>query len=149
MIISQPKELIAAFVNLRQGSSATDSWGAFNALGLVKGGRLVAGVIYNDYCAHNANMHIGAEEGCRWMNRDFLFSAFDYPFNQLGFRRVTAKVKSGNRTAIDFIENLGFTYEGTMRRYFKADDALIYGMLKEECRFLGMKHSRIELRKAA
>ena len=139
MIISQPKELIAGFVNVRQGYAPTASWGTFNALGLIRGGRLVAGVIYNDYSGMNAYMHVSAEEGCRWMTPAFLFAAFDYPFNQLGLQRVTAKVKGKNRKAISFIENLGFEYEGTMRHFFKDDDALIYGLLKARCRFLDMR----------
>lgn len=139
MIITQPKELIGAFVNVRQGYRPDASWGTFNALGSIKGNRLVAGVVYNDYSGMNAYMHIGAEAGCRWLDREFLYAAFDYPFNELGLRRVTAKVKSKNDKAISFIENLGFEYEGTMRHFFKEDDALIYGLLKERCRFLEMR----------
>ena len=139
MIITQPKELIGAFVNVRQGYNPAASWGEFNALGLVRGGRLVVGVIYNDYSGMNVYMHVGAEDGKRWITPSFLFSAFDYPFNQLGMRRITAKVKAKNSKAIAFIENLGLEYEGTMRHYFKEDDALIYGMLKANCRFLDIR----------
>lgn len=139
MIITQPKELIGAFVNVRQGYAPAASWGTYNALGLVRNGRLVAGVVYNDYSGMNAYMHVGAEDGARWLDKSFLFSAFDYPFSQLGLRRVTAKVKAKNQKAISFIENLGFEYEGAMRHFFKEDDALIYGMLKERCRFLDMR----------
>lgn len=139
MIITQPKELIGAYVNVRQGYPPAASWGTFNALGLVRGGRMVAGVIYNDYAGSNVYMHIGAEDGCRWMTQGFLYAAFDYPFNQLELQRVTALVKSKNSRAVSFIEHLGFEPEGKLRHYFKNDDALIFGMLRDRCRFLEMR----------
>ena len=141
MIITQPKELIGAFVNERQGCPAHASWGNFNAMGLIKGKTLVAGVIYNAYEAANVNMHIGAVDGARWLTREFLFAAFDYPFNELGRRRVSAFMRASNKKAISFIENIGFEYEGKLLHYYPKDDALMYGMVKEKCRFL--------LRKAA
>lgn len=145
LIISQPKEIIGAFVNVRQGFKPETSWGNFNALGLVRNGHLVAGVIYNVYEAANVNMHIGADDGAKWLTRGFLFAAFDYPFNQLGKRRVSAFMRATNKKAISFAENLGFTYEGTLPHYYWQDDALMYGMVKEKCRFL----QRVTVRKAA
>lgn len=140
MIIAQPKELIGAFVNVQQKYPPETSWGeAFNALGLLRGGRLVAGVIYNCFGGVNVNMHIGAEDGSRWMTRQFLHAAFDYPFNQLNLRRATACVHSGNRKAKPFVENLGFEHEGTMKHYYTDGDMLLYGMLREKCRFLERK----------
>lgn len=140
VIISQPKELIGAFVNEQQGFPAHTSWGSnYNALGLVKNGKLMAGVIYNCYEGANVNMHVGAIDGAKWLTQEFLFAAFDYPFNQLKKRRVTAFMNENNDKAIGFVENLGFTYEGRMRNYFRINDAVIYGMLREECRFLDMR----------
>jgi len=142
MIITQPKELIGAFVNVQQGYSAETPWGNFNALGLVVADRLVAGVIYNGYEAANVNMHIGAIEGSHWLTPSFLFAAFDYPFNELNKRRASAYIKAKNKRAIQFARNLGFKYEGTLKNFYKDDDQLVYGMLREHCRFL-------EIRKAA
>jgi len=139
VIITQPKELIGAFVNVRQGYPAEASWGTFNALGLIKSGRLVAGVIYNDYSAMNCYMHISAEDGRKWLNKEFLFSAFDYPFNQLGLHRVTALIKAKNARAIEFVKRIGFEQEGFLRDFFAKDDAVIFGMLRDNCRFLEMR----------
>jgi RimJ/RimL family protein N-acetyltransferase len=135
VIITQPKELIGAFVNVRQGCKPDMSWGNFNALGLVRNGRLVAGVIYNCYEAANVNMHIGAI-GSHWLTRQFLFAAFDYPFNQLNKRRATAMIRKKNSRTRKFAEHLGFVYEGTMVNYYADDDLICYGMLRENCRFL-------------
>lgn len=145
IIIAQPKELIGAFVNMKQGQPLRGPWGNFNALGLIRNDNLVAGVIYNDYSPTNAYIHIGAEDGCRWMTRDFLFAVFDYPFNQLGLRRLTGLVREHNKRAMRFDEHLGFVREGRLRDFFSDGDAIVYGMKRDECRFI----SRLEQRKAA
>ena len=144
MIITQPKELIGAFVNMKQGLPPSLSWGAFTAIGLVRDGHLVCGLVYNGSEVANVNLHIGAVEGSRWMTRELLFAAFDYPFNQLGKRRITACVRGKNKRAERFVKKMGFVYEGTMADYFKDDDLLFYGMLKEDCRFI----SKPQIRKA-
>lgn len=140
MIITQPKELIAAFVNVRQGNHPDTQWGPFASLGLVRSQRLVAGLIYNSEEAANICVHIGAEDGSRWLTPQFLFAAFDYPFNQLGKRRVTALLREGNKKAIRFVENIGFELEGSLANYHSDGTArIIYGMLRDKCRFLNMK----------
>jgi hypothetical protein len=47
--------------------------------------------------------------------------------------------------AEQFDQRLGFVYEGCIRQILSnGDDLLIYGMLREECRFLkvGLNHGR-------
>lgn len=138
LIISRPKELIAAFVNVRQGFPANASWGNYTALGLMRDGHLIAGAIYNCFEGANANIHIAAD-GHFWLTPDFLRAGFVYPFLQLGKRRITAFMPAGNKRAIRLAEKLGFSYEGTLRHYYPQDDAVNYGMLREECRFLEMR----------
>lgn len=139
MIIAEPKELIAAFVSVRQGLKPDAPWGSFTALGLIRGERLVAGVIYNNFEGANACMHVGAEDGAMWLTPEFLHAAFDYPFNQLGKRRVTALTRKKNKRVRHFVENLGFKYEGTLPHYYQDDDMCVYGLLRANCRFLDMR----------
>lgn len=138
-IITQPKELIAAFVNARQGLDPMEPWVPYTALGLVRDAHLKAGVIYNFFDGANVCMHVGAIEGGHWMTPEFLFAAFDYPFNQLGRRRVTAMTKKKSKKVRAFVENLGFIYEGKCAHYFADDDLILYGMLRENCRFLDIR----------
>ncbi len=137
-IISQPQEMIGAFVNTRQGYPVEASWGQFNALGLMQDGKLVMGVIYNCFEGTNVNMHIGALDGI-WATPQFLHAMFDYPFNQLGRRRITACMRSKNEKVISQVKRLGFEYEGTMRHYYIDDDMVFYGLLKEQCRLTARK----------
>lgn len=140
MIITQPKELIAAFVNVRQGFPPETSWGNYNALGLVRGGHLVAGVIYNGYEGANVNIHVGAVQGSRWMTKEFLYATFDYPFNQLGRKRLSAYIRATNKRTIAFVKKLGFVYEGKLQDFYTdGGDMVIYGLLRSKCRFLEMR----------
>jgi len=137
LIICQPKEQIAEFVSSAVGGSARHfPWGNYSALGLTSSGQLVAGVIYNHYAGPTICAHIGAVPGKKWLTRSFLRAMFDYPFNQLKVRRITGLVPKRNRAARKFDEHLGFKLEGCMRHALPDDDMLVYGMLREECRWL-------------
>lgn len=117
-----------------------DDFGKVVAIGLEEDGNLIAGVVYNMYTEASICMHVAAEPGKRWMTRDFLFRAFAYPFLQLKCNRVTGLVRVDNIEARRFDEHLGFVQEGVIRRGASdGTDMILYGMLKEECRWLGVK----------
>lgn len=107
------------------------------ALGLEQDGELVAGVVFNEYTGTNINIHVAAVPGKRWMNRDFLFRVFAYPFLQLKCNRVTGLVRVDNLPAQKFNEHLGFVREGIVRSACKdGTNMILYGMLATECKFL-------------
>ena len=107
------------------------------AIGLEEDGELIAGVVYDNYTKAGINMHIAAEDGRRWLNRDYLFRCFAYPFLQLGCRRVTGLSREDNVTAHKFIEHLGFRREGLIREAYRDGmNVILYGMLKDECRWI-------------
>jgi len=136
-IITQPKEVIAEFVSRIQRQP--EPWGNYTALGCVKEGALVGAVIYNNFGAANVCAHIAAIEGAHWLTREFLFAMFDYPFNQLQKRRITALVAKRNHRARKFVRHLGFQQEGCMKHFFAHDDMICFGMLREHCRFIPQK----------
>ena len=113
-----------------------------HAIGLEQNGELIAGVVYNMFTGSSICMHVAAIPGKRWMTREFLWRAFAYPFIQLGCNRVTGLVRVDNFAAQRFDEHLGFKREGLMRRACTdGTDMILYGMLREECRWLGVpKH---------
>lgn len=106
------------------------------AIGLEEDGRLIAGVCYTGYTGNGILMHVAAE-GKGWLNRAFLKAAFHFPFVSLGCTRVSGLVRTDNKEAQRFDEHLGFKKEGVIRRGDDDGcDLIMYGMLKEECRFL-------------
>lgn len=111
------------------------------AIGLVSEKEILAVVIYNDFYETGCAIHIAAVPGKRWMTREFLFAAFDYPFNQLKLKRLTGYVASRNTEALKLDEHLGFKREGYLRQMLPDDDVIVMGMLKSECKWLGVKYS--------
>ncbi len=111
-----------------------------NTLGVEQDGKLIAGVVFEGYTGSSISMHVAALEGANWLSKEFLFRVFAYPFLQLECNRVTGLVRVDNPKAQKFDEHLGFVREGVMRKgATDGTDYIIYGMLKEECRWLNFK----------
>ncbi len=128
---------VARWVGERVGIA---DFGLCTAIGFVKDETaLIAGVVFN-------NWHAPADPGLieatiastspRWCNRATLAVIFGYVFNQVGCRRLTATTEAKNQPARAFLCKLGFREEGVIRQGFPTDDAVVYGMLKGECRWL-------------
>ena len=117
-----------------------EDFGNSTGLGVYEDGKIIAGVVYNLYNGPSICMHVAAEPGKLWLRREFLFRFFAYPFIQLGCNRVTGLVRVDNIEARRFDEHLGFVQEGVIRKGASdGTDIILYGMLKEECRWLGVK----------
>ncbi|ABK44229.1 hypothetical protein Mmc1_1721 [Magnetococcus marinus MC-1] len=111
-------------------------FGAGRALAAVDGSELLAAVLYQNYRDVDIEMAIAASHP-RWAKRGVIGAFFHYPFVQLGCRRVTSLVAHTNRASQRLAEGLGFQLEGRCRQSYPAgQDALIYGLLKTECRWL-------------
>jgi RimJ/RimL family protein N-acetyltransferase len=109
-------------------------------IGLEENGELVAGVVFNMYTKASICMHVAAEPGRRWMTKDFLWRSFAYPFVQLNCNRITGLVREDNLDAQRFDEHLGFKREGLIRKgCTDGSNMILYGMLREECRWLEIK----------
>ena len=115
----------------------------YTAIGLAnEQGQIVAGVVYQNFIKTCIDVHIAAV-GRRWATREFLGECCRYPFEQLGCRRMTGLVPGKNARGADFDEKFGFKWEGRIRHILPdGDDIIMYGMLREECRWLtvGVKH---------
>ncbi len=109
--------------------------------GLEMDGKLVAGVVFAGKTDTNVHMHVASDGTRRWMTPEYLGFCFAYPFFHLKCERVTGHVRADNLDAQRFDEHLGFIREGRLRRACAdGTDLIIYGMLKEECRFLTGKY---------
>jgi len=124
---------VFAFVSERV---ALQPVGSMRAIGLERGGKLVAGVVYEGYTGHNIWMHVAAEPGSHWLTRDFLRAAFTYPFVQLGVDRVSGYVDASNAAARRFDEHLGFREEAVLKGAARdGGDVILYVMWKKDCRY--------------
>jgi RimJ/RimL family protein N-acetyltransferase len=101
----------------------------------VEDGRLLGGVIYQGYTGASIRMH-AAGFVPRWVDKDMLWMAFHYPFEQLGCGKVLGFVHSTNLKALDFNRKLGFKEEARITGVFRDADLVIMTMRREDCRWL-------------
>lgn len=128
-------EKIAEYVSRKTGTTFKD----YTAIGVVRRNVLVGGVVYHMFREGNCEVSI-AFDSPQWALPGTLRGLFDYPFNQLNCHRMTALIAKKNKRSRKLTEGLGFKLEGVLRRGIGGRDAMIYGMLKDECRWLGKKN---------
>jgi RimJ/RimL family protein N-acetyltransferase len=102
----------------------------YSAIGFeTDAGKPVGALIFNDYTGENIEMSVVG----LWTKKMFRVAG-DYCFNQLGVQRVTARTSVDKTKVINVIIAAGFRVEGRVRRYYPGGgDAVLFGILKEEC----------------
>lgn len=105
------------------------------AIGVARDGILIAGIAYTRFTGAAVEMAIAADRPS-WASPRVLAALFAYPFVQLGCRRVTAITARRNKRCRRLLEGVGFVLEGKARHALPDDDAMIYGMLRRECRWI-------------
>lgn len=123
-------------VNLPLASHVRDFYPC-TAIGVRKGDKLIAGFVYNVYTGPSIDVTVASVDPSWTKRRDVVHALFAYPFLQLGCIRLGCIVSAGNKRAQKLGEGLGFKLEGRMRfGYDGVNDGLMYGMLREECKWL-------------
>lgn len=125
-------EIVGPWVCERAGGKYIP--GAFAAIGRIKDGRLVAGVLYENFNGANVFCHIAAEGN--WANKRFMWLIFDYPFNQLNCKRITTTVSPENVTSQKFTSKLGFDVETKLKDAHPQGDIWVFRMFKDNCRWI-------------
>lgn len=118
------------------------NYGAAVGIGLEHNGRLIAGVVVNEFNGVNACIHVAAN-GAGWLNREFLWFVFHYCFEQAKLNRLTGLVVESNIDARKFDEHLGFVEETRLKNAHKDGDIIVYVMWKESCKWLSIKKQKI------
>ena len=111
------------------------------AIGVIKNQKLIAGVAYHNLRDGQIEASIAITDK-NWCNRKILYALFAYPFVQCNCHRILVTVKDGNKQSIKLAEKLGFQKEGTLRKMFPPDDAVLLGMLRKECKWLKIKGNK-------
>jgi RimJ/RimL family protein N-acetyltransferase len=113
------------------------------AIGISDDGHLIAACIYNQFRrgirGNPVDVHMTmVAEHPRWAIRSMIGILFRYPFLQLEVPRITVTIGRRNKRSRKLAEGMGFRLEGTHRRAWDGtQDAMSYGMLRSECRWLG------------
>lgn len=100
-----------------------------------KDGKLLGGVIYQAYNGASIVIQVASFDP-HWLDRDMLWMAFHYPFEQLDVQKLFTQTPSNNLKALDFNRKLGFKDEARIAGVFRDADLVIRSMRREECRWL-------------
>jgi L-amino acid N-acyltransferase YncA len=92
-------------------------------------------VVFDAFTPYDCCAHIVIEDK-RCVTRRVLRAVFEYPFKQLGLKRVTGLVPESNVAALAFDLRLGFVQEGRKKWGLGDEDEIILGMTAESCRWL-------------
>lgn len=135
--VTTDKELVGEFVaNHIPHIGRASKFGQHIVLGFVHGSELVAGVVYNNYKGFDVDGNIASITPV-WSSKETWRLIFSVPFEELKCQRMTVVTGKGNKRARDLIERLGFVMEGVAKRGLDGyEDAVRYGMLKADCRWL-------------
>lgn len=140
MILAGQRDLVAQWVAGKIRDMEKPPEKDFEAIGVVRDGRIIGGVVYTEYREvsageHDIRMHCAGMPG--WLTKATLRAFFSYPFTQLKCVRVTGTVAKANKAARSLNERLGFRNEGCVRNGFgRGRDMIMYGMLRQECRWI-------------
>lgn len=128
-------EMVGKYVSEQTGMELKpDTYQAFMVVN--DANDFVAGVVISNFRGNDCEVSAASETPQAW-RPNVCRAIFSYIFNQLGCVRCTCITVKGNKRARAFMEALGFQLEGNLRMAFDGKrDALIYGLLKSECRFL-------------
>lgn len=72
----------------------------------------------------------------RSMTKKALAEIFNYAYNGMKFRRLSAVVRADNVRSLEAVRKLGFQVEGYVKNWYPDCDGIFHGMLKEECKWV-------------
>ena len=110
-------------------------WPPYFALGFATNEKKpICVVLFNEYNGANIELTIYADRGM--VTRTVIRYLAEYVFNQLKCRRLTVRTKKRNKSVLKLAPRLGFKYENVVSRYFPDDDAVVFRMLREDCKWI-------------
>lgn len=111
-------------------------------ISITREGKLLGGVIYNNYRERSIQMHVAAFV-TDWGNRDMLWNCFRYPFVTLGVERIFGMVPSTNEHALQFDLRLGFVEHTRLKGAIPGGDLVVLSMDRHQCRWLALPRRKI------
>jgi hypothetical protein len=131
-------EAVAAMVAVRIPWVGADGFGACRALGVVRGDRLLGGVVFHNFKGATIEMS-GAFDRADWIRPATLRRLFAYPFIDVGAANLLTVTPRRNKRARRLDEFLGFRVVGVIADAYGRDDAILYQMPRAHCRWLKEK----------
>lgn len=103
--------------------------------GADENGEPIAACILNCYRQKYGDIEI-TTVGKGKFTRGFWGVIIAYVWGVLGCRRVTMHTRASNFPVIKLATHFGAKVEGRLRKYYGTEDAIVFGLLKEEARYV-------------
>ena len=107
-----------------------------SAIGLIRDGKIVAGVIYENCNGASVVCHIAIKGK---VNKSFLRVICGYPAEALKVKKVIGPISSANAKSIKIAKAIGFVEEARITNAAPDGDLILFTITAEQCRFLGDK----------
>lgn len=131
-------DLVATMVASRIAHVGGAGFGPCTALGVVRSGTLLGGVVFHNYRPQARIIEMsGAFDRADWARPSTLRRLFAYPFIDLACQNLVTFTGRKNKRARRIDEGLGFKLVGIIHRAIDGrEDACLYQMPRDECRWL-------------
>jgi RimJ/RimL family protein N-acetyltransferase len=103
---------------------------------------LLGGVIFTAYTGASIHLHMAGFKD-NWANRDLIWCIFDYPFNQLGCKKVFGQVQETNTKALEIDLKLGFKIVAKIDDVYPDGGVIVLAMDRASCKWLSIKPRHI------
>jgi RimJ/RimL family protein N-acetyltransferase len=128
--------LVSEMVKSRIPHMRGQDWGPYTALGVVRRGKLVGGVVYHGYRGFDIQISAAFDQA-GWALPGTLRALCAYPFLELEVERVSVLTGRKNKKARKLLCDLGFRFVGVAKRGLDGiQDAFIFEILRENCKWL-------------
>lgn len=104
------------------------------AIGVASCGRLIAGVVYNEYSPQAQNLQISiAADSPMWARRETISALLHYPFRQLDCWMVFSLIQPDNARSLSVCKHIGFKQKTIVPHAFgKKRHAVVFQMTEPE-----------------
>jgi hypothetical protein len=123
-------EAIASFIEEKLQVKISPPYTAFGFAS--DDNRPLCAVLFNEFNQSNIEMTIYAEPG--GITREVIRYVANYVFVKNNCRRLTVRTKKRNKRVLQLAPRYGFKYECIAKQFFPDDDAVVFRMLRQECR---------------
>jgi RimJ/RimL family protein N-acetyltransferase len=132
MTWSEP-ERVCAFVASQPGFERDLEFGECQALGILIGGELIAGVVFQNWNPKAGTIEISAAAtDSRWMTRKSLQRIFGYVFDGAGCQLCILQVSEANERMRSIARRLGFTEHVIPRLFGRQTGGVVCTLTAEQ-----------------
>jgi RimJ/RimL family protein N-acetyltransferase len=133
------REHIADWVTDKSGGNLTDYYECVAVAD--DEGNLKAGVVFDGWTGEGGSVFLHSRiDDAKYATRAFYCMVFAYAYMELDVKMCYGIVNSYNEKAKKLNEKLGFTKEHPLRNYFPDGDAILYGLHRDDCRWIRKDH---------